>query len=120
MRSRRCSHSRETPAASRNVSSRDGSVTGRLAEKGRQLGGEAGGGHLVLADGDDGAACIFVQRGDPVRAGDLADARNGGGLPPASSLARSDSYSGLLCSSESRTFMGNTSKTGFLCNRQRR
>ena len=53
----------------------------RLAEKGRQLGGEAGGGHLVLADGDDGAACIFVQRGDPVRAGDLADARNGGGLP---------------------------------------
>ena len=39
---------------------------------------------------------------------------------PASSMVRSDSYSGLLCSRESRTFMDDTSKTGFLCNRQRR
>ena len=53
----------------------------RLAEKGRQLGSKAGGGHLVLADGDDGAACVLAERGDPVCTGDLADAGDGGGLP---------------------------------------
>ena len=53
----------------------------RLAEKGRQLGSKAGGGHLVLADGDDGAARVLAERGDPVRTGDLADAGDGGGLP---------------------------------------
>ena len=111
MRSRRCSHSRETPAASRNVSSRDGSVTGGWPRK------------AVSSAARREAAISSWQTattGRPVSSCSAAIqcARaiwltpETAAVCPASSMARSDSYSGLLCSRESRTFMDDTSKTG--------